>query len=91
MVRLGDIIQEIREIEDKTLRKATHLAISQRNANSLVSQYTEICNSDLDSVLQYGETHFTIKDVSEFLGIEIVLYTNNVDDFKILEQITTDS
>lgn len=90
MIRLDNILRKIVDIETHTLRKPTHVALSQKNAEDLISQYGEIVKSDADSIYQYDED-YTIEDVGDFLGISILIYTRNINDFKILEEVTTDS
>ena len=91
MVRLGNILERLNEIEVKTVRKPTHLAVSKEVSKDLVSQYNVIASSDADLVFQLGELDYDIDDVSSFLGVNICISKMPLNEFKILEELTSDS
>jgi hypothetical protein len=79
----------IREIETSTLRKATHVAVSENTAFNLVNQYSELVNSDAELIYSVGEKKCNILDVSDYLGATVLITLDDKDDFKILEEVTS--
>lgn len=91
MVKIGNILESLSIIHTRTLRNPTHIIVSNYVADDLVNQYNELANSDADMVYQYGERKYDIRDVGDFLGVQIAVSTTNTDGFKILEEVTPDS
>lgn len=90
MVKLSDIIEKLSDIQLKTLRVPTHILVSKKTADELLDQYSDIVNSDADMVYQVGES-FNLRDVGDFLGVNIAISIFKLDGFKILEEVTSNS
>lgn len=94
MVRIDDILEQIRSIGTMTLREPTHLIVSRRTADGLLVQYQELAEQDFDLLLEHGGTYGKepdIWDVGDFLGLTMIISPIAGNGFKILEEVTTNS